>query len=669
MELIRGPKFRRLQQRRVLSSSPESSSPTRSLSLFLPKKKKAFLCSFLLALVQLPIDPLFSFTAIPTRRIASAASRRSSSSTTTSLLMTRRRRTNRDFFNDVDDEYNNSNNENENNDQVDGYYYEKVEEESVNDYNYDDYDYDDYYNSSSYYEEDGNRKGNSRRRRVDLDVDYYDEDGDDEYADTTTSYRSQSQNSNNNDSFGSSSSSISGSSRGGYYQVSFNNNDEIDPAETEIDWEICSNNNNNGKKIPQALVLLPPAAVDRPKAIVHFVGGTVFGSNPKLWYKGLLEGIVRSTSVAIVVTPIPVTLFQNPLQHVRLSQALRSSFCNAWETVLNDEYGPEALEGIPLCGLGHSLGARLLTVMTTLDKNEPVYCNDDDDYDDNFDDDDEAAKRQTTRIKIPPYKSLCLVSFTNYGAKVGIPGVGALLKQSKKREAYNNNRGIDANGNGASSPRSRRNQSRGMNKNSRNRNGNRYDDDEYYDNDNDNIDEEWAEMVEELQETVNEQANRIQTALTPNSKELEFFPTPDQLWKALSNSKPKNSISASTGGGGRYRVNTTLVVQFDDDPIDQGSKLASLLHSTNSSDVRFARLRGNHLTPVSGADGEGSSSAGAAAPLPRQQKQQQRQQLDVGLQSLLEKTFKGTQRNRRDKVALRDLRLSLVSYITDVVTK
>lgn len=179
-------------------------------------------------------------------------------------------------------------------------------------------------------------------------------------------------------------------------------------------------------------------------------------------------------------------------------------------------------------------------------------------------------------------------------------------------------------------------------------------------------------MVEELQETVNEQANRIQTALTPNSKELEFFPTPDQLWKALSNSKPKNnagsgaSASASTGGGGgRYRVNTTLVVQFDDDPIDQGSKLAGLLHSTNSSDVRFARLRGNHLTPVSGADGEGSSSAGAAAPLPRQQKQQ----LDVGLQSLLEKTFKGTQRNRRDKVALRDLRLSLVSYITDVVTK
>ncbi|VEU34930.1 unnamed protein product [Pseudo-nitzschia multistriata] len=618
-----GPKTQSLWQRQV---SMESSPLPR---LNLRKKTSYFLFSFVLTLI-LRIDPLFSFTAeskttarskttsilpLPlsskTKCVSKAKSPigrsfgfscidhqhgSASASSTSWLSMTKRARGNRDFFDDDEDF------------QTDDYYYYQdttgAEAEAVGDYagvDTDD-DYDDYYNSSSYYEDDDNNREEMNRRRT---VDYYDDDID-EYGDERTNGGESDGDGNSN-------------SRGGYYQVSFN--EEVDPSETEIDWEICTSNNRD-KKTPQALVLLPPAAVKRPKAIVHFVGGTVFGSNPKLWYRGLLESIVRSTSVAIVVTPIPVTLFQNPLQHVRLSLALRSSFRNAWQMVLEDEYGPEALEGIPLCGLGHSLGARLLTVMTTLDQNEPLF--------------EEESTRSS--VVIPPYKSLCLVSFTNYGAKVGIPGVGALLKQSKKREAYNNN-------NNNRSPRSRR----GRSSNNGRRNKNRYDD--FYD-DEEALDEEWAEMVEDFQETFSAQKNRIQTALTPNSKDLEFLPTPDQLWKALAEDD-------------RYRVNTTLVVQFDDDPIDQGSKLATLLHSTNSSDVRFARLRGNHLTPVS-AYGEGSqaseSSASAAAPLrPRRR--------DAALQSLLETAFKGTQKNRRDKVALRDLRLSLVSYITDVVAK
>jgi hypothetical protein len=574
-----------------------------------------FLFRIVVVALVLLIDPLLSFTTISSKRRASprrsssppissidihddastenhpALGRISLSSSPLRLSMTRQR-PNSNFYDDDDNN-------------VDDYYDEKEEKEM--DYAADDYD------STSYYEEaettnDGSTKGNSRRRDSQKrrtsssapdDNNYYDDDED-------VVLNSDDDEDDNG----------SGRGRGGYYRVSFN--EEVDPSETEIDWEVCTSS-SDGKT--QALVLLPPAAVERPTAIIHFVGGTFFGSNPKLWYRSLLESIVRSTSAAIVVTPIPVTLFKNPLQHVRLSQKLQTSFKHAWFTVLEDEYGSDILQDIPLCGLGHSLGARLLTVMTTLNQNVPL----------------ESDRRgRTETASIPPYKSMCLISFTNYGAKVGIPGVAALRKQSKKREQTNNKR------------------SGGRKSNNRNSYYDRYDDN--YD-----PDEEWAELVEELQETVSEQANRIQTALTPNAKDLEFVPSPDRLWKAMKED-------------GRYNVNTTLVVQFDDDPIDQSSQLAQALHGTNSSDVRFARLRGNHLTPVSVTDdnhdddnGNGNNETGGDRS--SAQRRLRRQTSAGKLGSVIEQIIKGNNKNRRDKIAMRDLRSSIISYITDVVTK
>lgn len=522
-------------------------------------------------------------------------SRRSSS------CMAVRRRNRRDFYDDDDDDEEDYYRENNNNNFED--------EEQLGGTDYDD----DYYSSSSssYYDFDDEEE--PKPANVRSNEEHY-------YNDGATTRNTEER-------------------RGGYYQVSFNNK-EVDPSETEIDWEICYNDDD--KSTPQALVLLPPAAVDRPKAIVHFVGGTVFGSNPKLWYSGLLEAIVRNTSVAVVVTPIPVTLFQNPLEHVRLAKSLQRSFRLAWTKVLEDEYGPTTLEGIPVCGMGHSLGARLLAVMTTMDKNEayPIRSS----SQRRSDPDNEMLNRV-----IPPYKSLCLISFTNYGAKVGIPGVAALLKQSKKREAYNNK-----------APQSSGVKTTRRSRSSAKPNRRKYDYyaasgyDEYHDeyddgyddyDDYENIDEEWAELVEDFQETITEQANRLQTALTPKTKDLEFFPTPEKLWKAL-------------GEEDRYAVNHTLIVQFDDDPIDQGSKLAGLL--TETSAVRFARLRGNHLTPVSATTTLEDDDKKIARSSSRSK---------ASINSIFEKTFKGTTKNKRDKIAHRNLRMSLVSYITDVVIK
>jgi Protein of unknown function (DUF1350) len=121
--------------------------------------------------------------------------------------------------------------------------------------------------------------------------------------------------------------------RGGLYKVQFDAATEIDPKETQLDWEVCSDGET------EALVLLPPEAVERPSAVLHFVGGTFFGSLPKIYYRSFLEGLVRNTQCAVVVTPIPVTLLRSPLQHISLGRKLQSSFETAWKSVLEDEYG------------------------------------------------------------------------------------------------------------------------------------------------------------------------------------------------------------------------------------------------------------------------------------------------------------------------------------------
>jgi hypothetical protein len=487
----------------------------------------------------------------------------------------------------------------------DEYSYDQIDEDVSYDYEEDDNSYTGYYED----EDDEKRKTASRRK---ADADYENDgstgdEGDKEELGEEVNGTEK--------------------SRGGYYRVYFN--DEVDPSETQLDWEVCSDDDTK----TEALVLLPPAAVERPRAILHFVGGTFFGSAPKLWYRKLLEGIVRNTQTALIVTPIPVTLFKSPLQHTQLSKKLQRAFQYAWYTVLEDEYGEEGLQGVPLCGVGHSLGARLLTVMTTISQNKAPGEKEDSPL---------KSRKQRRQDKgggvsaIPPYKSFILVSFTNYGASAGIPGVGTLLKQSRKQE-----RAAKVNG------------ERQRYKKARRARNDWFLADEYADEDDDDyadLDAEWDEVVDDLQALVKEQAARVKSALTPKSTDLEFFPSPDQLWRAVEED-------------GRYAVNETLLVQFDNDPVDQSSKLAQLLHATNSSNVKFARLHGTHLTPVSVIESDlqdNNSHNGGSVTL----------QAMLGTSAgALWKAILGKSKTRGQEIAMNDLRQSIVSYINDIVVK
>ena len=379
-------------------------------------------------------------------------------------------------------------------------------------------------------------------------------------------------------------------------ETNTDNNDQEDyiADDDKLDWESCSTDAGT------AHVLLPPPSVDRPTVVLHFVGGTFFGSSPNVWYRRLLEEIVQNTQAAVIATSIPVTLWQSPLQHVRLSRQIQRQFQTAWREVLLDEYGDELLK-VPVCGLGHSLGSRLLTVLATLGEGPA----------DN--------KRKQPTWKPPTYSSYILVSFTNYGAGAGIPGIYQLNRASRnlERQARDNSTRRQA--------RQRRN----------NYYGNEFDED-------DEEEEDWQVILQDIQQVVQDQASRVRRVLTPESKELEFHPSPEQLWKALTFDS-------------RYSIPQTLIVQFDDDDIDQSAKLANAVKE--SSQIYFARLRGTHLTPV--AIGDPVSPRG------------QKAWYDVNSRTgkAIAKLILGQRRRKYNEQASRELRQTITSYITEVAAR
>ena len=311
----------------------------------------------------------------------------------------------------------------------------------------------------------------------------------------------------------------------------------------------------------RASVLLPPppppgsGPSELPKSIIHFVGGTVFGSYPQKFYSDLLMPIAEQTSSVVIATNIPVTLNRNPLNHLALSKRIVSSFREAFFDILCDEYGgADALKNVPIVGIGHSLGARLQVVINT---NERLYS------------------------YALPRAGNVLIGFNNYGAVQSVPGVRTLRKGAADREKYVND----------------------MNR--RKYNGERYDDE--FDFDDDDYDDDDDAYLDEVKDFFGLVGQSMKSALTPSDLRegnLEFKPTPDDVW---------SDVSSGVYGN---RIERNLVVQFDRDRICQGARLSRCLgealrenDANNKKDVKYARLPGVHLTPASFNDGLGLTQA------------------------------------------------------------
>jgi len=311
--------------------------------------------------------------------------------------------------------------------------------------------------------------------------------------------------------------------------------------------------------------VLWPDPAQTPTSILHFVGGAAFGSLPRQCYAPLLEGICTLTHCIVVCTPLVPQ--KRIFSHLDLAADLTQRFQDLYHTILEDEYAPSVLATLPIVGVGHSLGSRLLTIM--------------------------ATHTQLSRDAMPRAANI-LIAFNNYNAQGSIPGMTTLLKQKRQQQKQKDD---------VSNKKQEESQKRRTSSDSR---YNDYDDDEddgyYYEEDEeeDELDIWWNEMTQSLAERGTRLQEQVSETLTP--QELEFFPSPDQLWDSI--------------GGGRYAatVPRTLVVQFDRDEIDQSSRLArSILQSSSDNDkrnsnnnsrrhephdVKFARLSGEHLTPV-----------------------------------------------------------------------
>ena len=391
-------------------------------------------------------------------------------------------------------------------------------------------------------------------------------------------------------------------------------------------------------------VYLPPNSIEPqpvPRTIVHFIGGTLFGSYPLQFYKPLLEQIAEQSNSIIVASSIPVSFQSNPLNHNKLTYRICRSFRDAYKHVICDEYGNRQAKGMKIVGMGHSLGTRLQCVIST----EKVLK--------------EIAMEREGNI---------LISFNNFNAASTVPGVQNLEKGVKDTFREDENRrkrwresqeeadryAYDDTAFGDEDIRER-NKSREK-YDYRRREGNKERDfyDDYDDDDYDDDDIDLDELVSSMSNGIQDRITGIKTALTPDLQKssLEFRPSPDELWDRI-----------KEGSYNEY-INNTLIVQFDGDTIDQSSQLAKAIltanekNETEKTDIKFSRLRGNHLTPVSYSDRFGLMNAWSRL---------SSSPMDSIIQEALGEERKSS-KTKRGKNEMNDVVGSIVKYIELIIS-
>lgn len=116
-------------------------------------------------------------------------------------------------------------------------------------------------------------------------------------------------------------------------------------------------------------ILYPPGTSDAgtqsptPAGVIHFLGGAFVGAAPHLTYRYLLESL-SDAGYVVVATP-----YRLDFDYVRSCDSILSKF-DAIAVELAAEYGP-----VPVIGLGHSCGALLQVLITSLFPDAPRAAN------------------------------------------------------------------------------------------------------------------------------------------------------------------------------------------------------------------------------------------------------------------------------------------------------
>jgi len=288
-------------------------------------------------------------------------------------------------------------------------------------------------------------------------------------------------------------------------------------------------------------VRVPPG---QPKAIVHFLGGAFVGAAPQLTYRQLLEQLVEAGFV-VVATP-----YQLRFDYLEVCDDVLDSL-EPILAELQQQYGR-----LPLYGVGHSCGALLHVLLSSLFTSMPREAN-------------------------------VLISFNNKQASDAIPFFGELvtpvassLLQLEREPLFSPALDLITAG------RQRLRQ----------------------------LTDEMEAAVAVAQTRPARETDGLNAtaweALLPTVQDiaglpLQLLPLLDQIAPILREIDggavefEPSPAEMRTAASQLYRTPCTLVLQFDDDSIDESDDLVSVLEGC--SGVQLLQLKGTHITPLTPA--------------------------------------------------------------------
>ncbi|KAL3793968.1 hypothetical protein HJC23_009451 [Cyclotella cryptica] len=155
------------------------------------------------------------------------------------------------------------------------------------------------------------------------------------------------------------------------------NNDEskqrLIEDDNDVDTDVSALSIGRWEYIDGNYILRPPSSSEngnaqqqqqqQPRALLHFLGGALLGAAPQLTYRYMLERLARR-GYLIVATP-----YQLSFDHLRTCDEIIDKFERVAPS-LAKQYGP-----VPVVGVGHSCGALLHMLITSLFPDTPRAAN------------------------------------------------------------------------------------------------------------------------------------------------------------------------------------------------------------------------------------------------------------------------------------------------------
>ena len=106
-------------------------------------------------------------------------------------------------------------------------------------------------------------------------------------------------------------------------------------------------------------VLRPPSTEEVPRAVLHFLGGALVGASPHITYRYFLERLAEK-GFLVIATP-----YQLSFDHLQTCDDVITKFENMAPSIAR-QYG-----ALPVVGIGHSCGALLQLLITSLFPDTP----------------------------------------------------------------------------------------------------------------------------------------------------------------------------------------------------------------------------------------------------------------------------------------------------------